>query len=172
MGRLDDLSAGLQRFADDPGAVLRDVMRSDPLVERDMVALQRKQLFAGLASSGDHIRPTMDEDPYFGGNRAAWFSYASNKRKRFSREEGDARRPMNVPNLIFSTGLFHSGFYVDFRTDEVQMKNDTLVPDSHGVMHDVYAKYGAETFGLTDENWESVLAHVVPKMNDAILEML
>lgn len=163
MGRLDDLAKGLDTLAREYGHVLRDTMKADPLTEADILARQKEQLYAGLASSGKHLQPTMDRDPYFRGNNRAWYNYAVIKKRRFAGVPGNERRPINVPNLNLSSGLFHSGFYVDYRMDDMQVDNNQFI---RGV--DVYAKYGAEQFGLTDDNWDGVLAHVVPLMIENI----
>lgn len=166
MGRLDDLLTRVESLPGSLGGILRDTMRDDPLTEADIVARQKEQLYAGLASSGDHIRPTMDQDPYFRTYRD-FMNYATQKRRRFAGVPGEDRRPFNVPNLNLYSGLFHSGFYVDFREDEVQVSNNQLI---RGV--DVYAKYGAEQFGLTDDNWDGVMAHVVPQLVERIKEKI
>lgn len=163
MGRLDDLASRLGALSGSLGGLLRDTMRDDPLTEADIVARQKEQLYAGLASSGEYLRPTMDQDPYFTGRKHTWQRYAERKRKRFAGVPGEDRRPFNVPNLNLWSGLFHSGFYVDFREDELQVDNKQLI---RGV--DVYAKYGAEQFGLTDDNWEGVMAHVTPMLVERI----
>lgn len=163
MDRLDELASRMRTVGDLLPDILRDTMKDDPITEADILARQKEQLYAGLASSGDHLRPTMDEDPYFGGNPRAWFRYAAEKRRRFEGVPGNDRRPFNVPNLNLYSGLFHSGFYVDYREDELQVSNDQLI---RGV--DVYAKYGAEQFGLTDDNWDGVMAHVKPRFVERI----
>lgn len=165
MGRLDELSSRVGMLASALPGLLRDTMRDDPLTGADILARQKEQLYAGLASSGEHLRPTMDEDPYFGGDRQAWFRYAAEKRRRFEGVPGNDRRPFNVPNLNLYSGLFHSGFFVDFREDELQVDNRQLI---RGV--DVYAKYGAHQFGLTRDNWEGVMAHVRPMLVERIKE--
>ena len=162
MGRLDDLASRLVALSGSLGGLLRDTMRDDPLTEADIVARQKEQLYAGLASSGEYLRPTMDQDPYFRTYRD-FMRYAVEKRKRFAGVPGNDRRPLNVPNLNLWSGLFHSGFYVDFREDELQVDNKQLI---RGV--DVYAKYGAEQFGLTDDNWDGVMAHVTPMLVERI----
>lgn len=165
MDMLDDLAKRLESLSGSLGGILRDTMRDDPLTGADIVARQKEQLYAGLASSGDYLRPTMDQDPYFNGRKTTWERYAARKQKRFSGVPGNDKRPFNVPNLNLWSGLFHSGFFVDFREDEVQVDNNQLI---RGV--DVYAKYGAHQFGLTDENWEGVMAHVLPQFVERIKE--
>lgn len=167
MGRLDDLADRLGELSRDYGRVLRETMRDDPLTEADILARQKEQLYAGLASSGEYLQPTMDKDPYFRGSNSAWYNYAVLKKRRFEGVPGNNRRPINVPNLNLYSGLFHSGFFVDFREDELQVDNNQLI---HGV--DVYAKYGAEQFGLTEDNWEGVMAHVTPLLAERIINEL
>lgn len=164
MDRLDDLAKRLESLSGSLGGILRDTMRDDPLTGADIVARQKEQLYAGLASSGDYLRPTMDQDSYFKTHRD-FMNYAVEKRRRFAGVPGEDKRPLNVPNLNLYSGLFHSGFFVDFREDEVQVDNNQLI---RGV--DVYAKYGAHQFGLTDENWEGVMAHVIPQFVERIKE--
>lgn len=164
MGRLDELVSAVSDLNRDLGGILRDTMKDDILTGADIVARQREQLYEGLASSGAHIRPTMEEDPFFR-TPGAWRRYAERKQRRFAGVPGNERRPFNVPNLNLGSGLFHGGFFVDYREDELEVNNQTII---HGV--DVYRRYGAEQFGLTDDNWEGVMAHVTPMMKDRILE--
>lgn len=166
MGRLDDLADRMGELSRDYGRVLRETMRDDPLTEADILARQKEQLYAGLASSGEYLQPTMDKDPFFR-REGAWVRYAERKARRFAGVPGNDRRPFNVPNLNLKSGLFHSGFFVDFREDELQVDNNQLI---HGV--DVYRRYGAEQFGLTEDNWEGVMAHVTPLLAERIINEL
>lgn len=172
MGRLDEMVRGVREVADSLDGLLRSAMEDNPAVELEMVEMQKEQLYAGKRSDGRDIAPTMDEDPFFR-TRDAAMRYMLRKRQRFATNPFDAMRKFNVPNLILSTGLFHSGFYVDFGPDAVKMCNDQGVPNERGILVDVYSKYGQETFGLTDENWDLLMRRdVIPQLRERIMQKI
>lgn len=172
MGRLSDMSDSFGRLAASvaDGSILRDAFRGSPSVLDGMVELQGRQLDEGLNCHGQPMAPSYLEDPFFRSPETA--AKYSERKARMRAERGVSRSGNPDAPDLFLTGFFRSGFYVRLGDADLQMQNDTLVPDRRGNMHDVYAKYGAGQFGLTDESWGEVLPEIVPAVKRLILASL
>lgn len=113
--------------------------------------LQREQLFAGRASSGEDIRPYYSEDVkpagYFKSRESA-ARYAAWKQNAVPYPVTVQRNP-DAPNL-YVDGTFHSELAADLGTDGVAIVGTTAYAQQ------IIAKYGIDTFGLTTENWERI----------------
>lgn len=138
--RVADVNDGLQT-----GELIRNVVVNHP---DDILELQKQQLFAGLASNGQDIRPYYSEDlkpsGYFytvesAGRYAAW-------KKDGINYPYTANRNPDAPNLYIN-GRFHDELGVQFAGDTVGIVGTT------GYSKGIIAKYGISTFGLMMANW-------------------
>lgn len=146
------------------GSLIQDsfLAKEQPLSDR-ICDFQRDQLMGGLRSDGEQITPSISRDPFFKSIKSAR-RYADRK----MRTAYDPRRGYDTPNLTI-TGYFHSGFYTEFRNDGIFVNNGNRLITSHGrFTTDLYEKYGADTFGLTDQNWDAMKED----MRNAILVQL
>ena len=147
MGVLNDLRARVQSVNDglQTGELIRNVIILHP---GDIMELQLQQLFSGKASNGQDIRPYYSEDlkpsGYFHSVESAG-RYAAWKKDGISYPYQANRNP-NAPNLYIN-GRFHSELGVQFGNDVV-----AVVPETPYAAN-IVAKYGLNTFGLTESNW-------------------
>lgn len=147
MGILNDLR---QRVANvDNELQTGELVRNVLVRHRDeIMELQLKQLFQGIASSGQDIRPYYSEDlkpgGYFNSAESA-ARYAAWKRDGIHYPYTTNRNP-DAPNLYIN-GRFHSELGVEFGVEAVGIVPQT--PYAAGIV----AKYGLSTFGLTGSNW-------------------
>lgn len=150
MGAISNLRARVQRVNDGlkSGELIRNVVIRHP---DDILELQKIQLFQGLASDGEDIRPYYSEDlkPYgrfytveSAGRYAAWKMDGINY-------PYSVKRNPDAPNLYIS-GRFHDELGVQFNADSVGIVATT------GYSKGIVEKYGPETFGLMAENWLAV----------------
>lgn len=132
----------------DNGAVCRHVLREH---DEEILDEQRRQLFAGKASSGEDMRPYYSEDlqptGYFRTRESAE-KYAAWKGK--INYPYSVKRNPDAPNLYIN-GKFHSEIGVQFLPDIILISHTT--PFSQ----DVVAKYGVEQFGLMAETWGELM---------------
>lgn len=147
MGILDELLARVESVREglQTGEMVRDVVIRHP---EDILDLQRQQLFAGLTSSGEDIRPYYSEDLKPGGY---FHSVESAGRYAAWKQDGipypySANRNPDAPNLYIN-GRFHSELDVQFNSDTVAVIGGT------GYARKIIAKYGLSTFGLMPANW-------------------
>ena len=147
MGILEDLRNRVQRVNDGmrSGEIVRDVLVRHP---DDILDLQKRQLFQGLAANGEDIRPYYSEDLKPGGY---FHSVESAKRYAAWKLSGinypySAQRNPDAPNLYIN-GRFHDELGVEFGTDAVGVVGTTTYA------RNIIAKYGAGTFGLMMANW-------------------
>lgn len=119
----------------------------------DILELQKQQLFAGIASNGEDIRPYYSEDlkpsGYFYSVESAG-RYAAWKQDGISYPYSASRNP-DAPNLYIN-GRFHSELDVQFTTDTVGVVPATRYAEG------IVAKYGLDTFGLTATNWNVIFS--------------
>ena len=147
MGILNDLRTRVQYVNDglQTGEMVRDVIVQYP---DDILELQRLQLFQGLASNGQEIRPFYSEDlkprGYFKSPESA-SRYAAWKMDGINYPYSVNRNP-DAPNLYIN-GRFHDELGVQFGADAVAIVPTT--PYATGIV----AKYGLSTFGLMIEKW-------------------
>lgn len=143
LARAQALNEGLRS-----GAFIREAVVNR---DNDVLELQRLQLFQGRASSGDDIRPYYSEDVkptgYFHSNESA-ARYAAWKQNAVPYPVSAERNP-DAPNL-YVDGTFHSEIEAQFGEDAM-----TIVGSTANARR-IIAKYGADTFGLTAENWERI----------------
>ena len=147
MGILNDLLARVERVHDglQTGEMVRNVVVGH---REDIMELQKQQLFAGLASNGQDIRPYYSEDLKPGG---FFRSVESAKRYSVWKETGisypySAQRNPDAPNLYIN-GRFHEELGVQFDVDVVSVVGMT------GYASRIVEKYGLSTFGLMPSNW-------------------
>lgn len=145
MGILNDLRARVQNAYDDLGQMVRQSIEPHG---PEIMEMQRQQLFAGLASNGEDIRPYYSEDL-----KPSGFFHSVESAGRYAAWKQDgirypykANRNPDAPNLYIN-GRFHSELDVDFGPDTVGILPTT--PYAAGIV----AKYGINTFGLTMANW-------------------
>lgn len=147
MGILNDLLARVVGVNDglQTGELVRDTIVRHP---GDILDLQKQQLFSGLASNGQDIRPYYSEDlkpsGYFKSAESAK-RYASWKKDGINYPHKANRNP-DAPNLYIN-GRFHDELGVQFSADTVGIVPTT--PYAAGIV----AKYGITTFGLMMSNW-------------------
>lgn len=150
MGILNDLAARVRRV--EAGLMTGEFVRNALSGHGDdIMALQLEQLFSGLASSGEDIRPYYSEDlkpnGYFytvesAGRYADWKLNGINY-------PYTAKRNPDAPNLYIN-GRFHSELAVSLGPSDVGIV--PLTPYAAGIM----AKYGVNTFGLMWSNWDRI----------------
>ena len=150
MGILNDLRARVASVNDglQTGELVRNVIVNHP---DDILNLQKEQLFSGLASNGQDIRPYYTEDL----KPAGYFrSVESAKRYSAWKESGinypySAKRNPDAPNLYIN-GRFHDELGVQFDSQTVGIIGTT------GYSKGIIAKYGIQTFGLMIANWIAI----------------
>ena len=151
MGILNDLLTRVEGVNDalQTGELVRWVLVPR---EEDILELQREQLFQGLASDGQDIRPYYSEDL-----KPEGYFHSKESAKRYSVwKEGiqtpfSAKRNPDAPNLYIN-GRFHSELCVRFGADALAVEGGT------GYASALVAKYGLGTFGLTGQNWWRIFA--------------
>lgn len=149
MGLLDNLLQRVQRVNDGlrGGELIRNVVVRHP---DDILELQKIQLFQGLASNGQDIRPYYSEDL----KPSGWF-YSVETAKNYAAWKQslsypyEAERNPDAPNLYIN-GKFHDELGVEFRADAVGVAGTTSY--SKGIM----LRYGLNTFGLMPQNWNLI----------------
>lgn len=141
--RVADVNDGLQT-----GELVRNVVVKHP---DDILELQKQQLFAGLASNGQDIRPYYSEDL-----KPSGYFYTAEAAKRYAvwKDSGinypySAQRNPDAPNLYIN-GRFHDELGVQFDADTVGIVGTT------GYSKKIIAKYGVSTFGLMMANWMAI----------------
>ena len=150
MGIIDDLLERVKGVNDGlrTGELVRNVVVQHP---GDILELQKRQLFQGLTSRGEDIRPYYSEDlkpsGYFHSVQSAG-RYAAWKKDGF-RYPYKANRNPDAPNLYFN-GRFHEELGVQFDAQTVGIVGTT------GYAKGIVDKYGIETFGLMMSNWTVV----------------
>ena len=147
MGILDDLRTRVQSVNDglQTGELVRNVVVRHP---GDIMELQKQQLFAGLSSSGQDIRPYYSEDL-----KPSGFFHSVESAARYAAWKKDgiaypytANRNPDAPNLYIN-GKFHSELDVEFTDETVGVVPATFYAAG------IVAKYGISTFGLMMANW-------------------
>ena len=147
MGILNDLRA---RVADVNDGLQTGELVRDTIVNHadDILELQKQQLFSGLASNGQDIRPYYSEDL-----EPTGYFYTVESAKRYAAWKAtginypyNADRNPDAPNLYIN-GRFHDELGVQFDADTVGIVGTT------GYSKGIVAKYGINTFGLMMSNW-------------------
>lgn len=149
MGILDDLRNKVQRVNDGltGGELVRDVIVQHPT---DILELQRYQLLEGKTGKGEDIRPYYSEDLKPGGR-----FHSVQTAGRYAAMKQDISYPYTVnrnpdaPNLYFN-GKFHDELGVQFNATTLSIIGTTWYAKG------IIAKYGEETFGLSEEKWEII----------------
>ena len=147
MGILNDLRNRVRYINDglQTGELVRNVVVQHP---DDILDLQKQQLFAGLTSSGQDIRPYYSEDlkpqGYFHTVESAK-RYSAWKLTGINYPYSVDRNP-DAPNLYIN-GRFHDELGVQFDAQTVGIVGTT------GYAKGIVAKYGIQTFGLMLSNW-------------------
>ena len=138
--RVADVNDGLQT-----GELVRDTIINHP---DDILELQKQQLFSGLASNGQDIRPYYSEDL-----KPTGYFYTTESAKRYAEWKMTginypytADRNPDAPNLYIN-GRFHDELGVQFDADTVGIVGTTDYAKG------IVAKYGIGTFGLMMSNW-------------------
>lgn len=147
MGILNDLRTRIVGVYDglQTGELVRNAVVKHP---DDILDLQKQQLFSGLASDGQDIRPYYTEDL-----KPSGYFYTVESAKRYIawKETGInypyiANRNPDAPNLYIN-GRFHDELGVQFDVEAVGIVGTT------GYSKGIIAKYGIQTFGLMMANW-------------------
>lgn len=147
MGILENLRARVQSVEEGlrSGTLIRGVVVNHA---DDILELQKLQLFQGLASDGNDIRPYYSEDlkpnGYFYSVESAG-RYAAWKQDGINYPYSVDRNP-DAPNLYIN-GRFHDELGVQFMPQAVGVVGTT------GYSKKIIAKYGLKTFGLMAINW-------------------
>ena len=149
MGILNDLLQRVQTVNDglQVGGLIRDVVIQYP---DDILDLQKEQLFAGKASSGEDIHPFYTEDL-----KPSGYFYSVDTAKMYAAWKQtldypvQADRNPDAPNL-FINGRFHDDLGVQFDAQFVAVIGTT------GYAQNIINKYGIETFGLMWDNWNEI----------------
>ena len=150
MGVLTDLRNRVQLIADGmkTGELVRNVIVRHP---DDILELQKIQLFQGLASSGEDIRPYYSEDL-----KPSGYFYSVESAGRYAAWKLDginypysAKRNPDAPNLYIN-GKFHDELGVQFNADTVGIVGTTAYSKN------IIEKYGTNTFGLMAANWFNI----------------
>lgn len=150
MGILNDLRNRVRQIGEgiQSGEMVRDVVVQH---EADIMELQKIQLFEGLASSGEDIRPYYSEDL-----KPTGYFHSKESAGRYAAWKGDginypykANRNPDAPNL-YVNGRFHSELGVQFDADTVGIVPTTLYAAG------IVAKYGLSTFGLMTAKWRAL----------------
>lgn len=150
MGILNDLRTRVQSVNDglQTGELVRNAVVRHP---DDIMELQRQQLFGGLGSNGEDLRPYYSEDlkptGYFHSVESAG-RYAAWKKSGISYPYKANRNP-DAPNLYIN-GKFHGELGVQFAPDTVGVIPKTPYAAA------IVAKYGINAFGLMTANWTSL----------------
>lgn len=115
--------------------------------EQDIMELQRVQLLEGHDNEGKDIHPFYTEDlkpqGYFKSRESA---------ERYAAWKESLSYPYSVqrntyaPNL-YITGVFHNELAVRFNADSLVIAGGTAYANK------IVAKYGLNTFGLSQEKW-------------------
>lgn len=147
MGILNELRTRVADVKDglETGELVRDTIINHP---DDILDLQKQQLFAGLASNGQDIRPYYSEDL-----KPTGYFYTTESAKRYAEWKMTginypytADRNPDAPNLYIN-GRFHDELGVQFDADTVGIVGASTY--ANGIIE----KYGIETFGLMMSNW-------------------
>lgn len=108
--------------------------KSDECVEQ-----VRRQLMEGLSGSGEPLRPTYTEDPYFSSPQQAE-AYVTMKKERF----GVDCPPNGSPNMYIN-GHFHNSLHMEVHDSECSVESTASFAD------EIWAKFGKENFGISDK---------------------
>lgn len=143
LARVESVNEGLQT-----GEIVRNVLVQHP---DDILELQKMQLFQGLASNGQDIRPYYTEDLKPSGY---FHSVESAKRYAAWKESGisypySVKRNPNAPNLYID-GSFHDELDVQFDVQTLEIVGTT------DYSRKIIEKYGVQTFGLMASNWSVI----------------
>jgi len=147
MGILNDLRTRVANVNDglQTGELVRNTVMRHP---EDIMELQKQQLFSGLASNGQDIRPYYSEDL----KPSGYFKSAESAKRYVAWKESgitypySANRNPDAPNLYIN-GRFHDELGVEFTDQTVGVVGTT------GYAKGIVAKYGIQTFGLMMSNW-------------------
>lgn len=164
MGMLDDLITKMESISGlaGDGTLVMEALEGEG--ENAILELQKDQLSAGLNSDGEYISPLMNNDPYFKGSARAFARYADYKQRKFAGTRFEQDRPYAVPNLNLGKGIFWDSLFVEYTHDSLLISvYDTPLGARGETTQTVYDKYGEETFGLTEENWNIIRSqYIIP----------
>jgi len=113
--------------------------------EPELLELQKDQLYAGLDSRGQLLKPSYSQDPYFK-NPGAGSRYAAWKQSRTPRADSSLfpTKPTDTPNLIITGTLFYHRLFVE-------VGGGNLMIDANSpIMAKLDSKYGNLLLGLND----------------------
>lgn len=105
-----------------------------------MIALNQQQLYAGRLKDGSPVTPSYLDDPYFKSRESAQ-RYSDWKDEITPNDE----RPAGVPNL-FINGRFYESWTLSATAEKITFQSSD--PDAA----DIEEKFGADIYGLDDEN--------------------
>ncbi len=156
MTRLKVLKDRLGALRSNMALFAREALRKK---EAEILDLQRTQLFSGKNSDGEDIRPYYTEDLKPRGH----FKSIDAAKQYAEWKDGmtypkDVYRNPLAPNLYIAgvpnEGKFHSELGVEFGQDAMAIVGTTAYAKM------IMGKYGQDTFGLTDESFETIREEV------------
>ena len=112
--------------------------------EQDIIRVQKEQFAAGLTLEGKLMSPTISNDPFFRGNDK-WAKWWIKNKKQLQSIIFAERRPEDVPNLIFSSGV-----EVWEPIHLIDIGKDFMTGTEFGIQMELENKYGA-LFGLAPQ---------------------
>lgn len=136
--------------------------------EDEILDLQKRQLFAGKASSGDDIRPYYSEDLKANGG----FFKSPQSAKKYAMYKAQLDYPVNVPrqfdapNLYINGHLVHDNIGLEFTEEYMRVKGNTS--EAQRVMD----KYGEQTFGLSSESMDKLKPELTESITEKIKEYI
>lgn len=143
MDRIRRMANGVGRLIE--GGLISSAREELALHEVEILERISDQLMMGITGRGEDIRPYYSEDPYFRSRaEAEW--YIAWK----AEITPNPRRNRDAPNL-FINGKFHSELIVRFGEEQMLVEGETVYAA------EIVAKYGLDTFGLTDENLQEII---------------
>lgn len=118
-----------------------------------ILAVQKQQMLEGKSSDGDDIRPLYSEDLKSRGGFFVSPKRAESYRAWKQKITPNNKREADAPNLYipFGSHHFHDELEVVFGDSTITVQGATPYAD------EIIAKYGINTFGLTEENWRKVI---------------
>lgn len=134
--------------------------------ERQILSMQSDQLLEGKRPDGNDLRPYYSEDPYFtvygnwGGDPDAYKAWKSTKPYWHN-----SKRNPDAPNLYIN-GKFHSELGCYFEADGI------LITAATPYAMDIVAKYGNDSFGLSEERWAALMQEVLPDIVERLKQIL
>ena len=162
--KLQAYTEAMRDFRDNKERYLVEALESRT---EGILAVQKKQMLEGKSSDGDDIRPLYSEDLKSRGGFFVSPKRAESYRAWKQKITPNANRDADSPNLYipFGSHHFHDELEVEIQDTVITVRGATPYAD------EIIAKYGLETFGLTEENWRKVIHEYEKEGKTAIDEL-